>query len=86
MDLRGRLDEVLQVGAGKEVAEVYEFAVVLILDCMLLVDVDVVQVIGHTIDEAPTILATANLLAIHNDVLLGANDSEGDDALRRINT
>lgn len=32
VDLCGRLDQVLQVGAGKEVAEVYEFAVVLVLD------------------------------------------------------
>ena len=32
VDLRGRLDQVLQVGTGKEVAEVDEFAVVLVLD------------------------------------------------------
>lgn len=34
VDLRGRLDQVLQVGAGEEVAEVDEFAVVLVLDCL----------------------------------------------------
>jgi hypothetical protein len=33
VDLCGGLDEVLQVGAGKEVAEVYEFTVSLVLDC-----------------------------------------------------
>jgi hypothetical protein len=33
VDLRGRLDEVLQVCAGEEVAEVDKFAVGLVLDC-----------------------------------------------------
>jgi hypothetical protein len=33
VDLCGRLDEVLQVGAGEEVAEVYEFAMGFVLDC-----------------------------------------------------
>jgi hypothetical protein len=37
VDLCGRLDQVLQVGAGEEVAEVDEFAVVLVLDCGVLV-------------------------------------------------
>jgi hypothetical protein len=37
VDLCGRLDEVLQVGASEEVAEVDEFAVGLILDCNRLV-------------------------------------------------
>jgi hypothetical protein len=32
VDLCGRLDQVLQVGAGEEVTEVDEFAVVLVLD------------------------------------------------------
>jgi hypothetical protein len=36
VDLRGGLDEVLQVGTGKEVTEVDEFAVGLILDCKML--------------------------------------------------
>jgi hypothetical protein len=33
VDLRSGFDEVLQMGAGEEVAEVDEFAVCLILDC-----------------------------------------------------
>jgi hypothetical protein len=37
MDLCGRLNQVLQVGAGEEVAEVDEFAVVLVLDWCVLV-------------------------------------------------
>jgi hypothetical protein len=36
VDLCGRLDQVLQVGAGEEVAEVDEFAVVLILNWEML--------------------------------------------------
>jgi len=32
VDLCGRLDQVLQVGAGEEVTKVDEFAVVLVLD------------------------------------------------------
>ena len=39
VDLRRRLDQVLQVGAGEEVAEVDEFAVVLILNYDVLVHV-----------------------------------------------
>jgi hypothetical protein len=33
VDLRSGFDEVLQVSAGEEVAEVHKLAVVLILDC-----------------------------------------------------
>ena len=32
VDLRGGFDEVLEMGAGEEVSEVHEFAVVLVLD------------------------------------------------------
>ena len=35
VDLRSGLDQVLQVRAGEEVAEIDEFAVVLVLDCTL---------------------------------------------------
>ena len=65
MDLRCRLDEVLKVGAEQEVSEVDEFAVVLVLD----------------VDDAPPVLASTNLLAVDNDRLLGANNSEGDQVL-----
>lgn len=33
VDLGGSFDEVLEMGAGEEVAEVDKFAVVLVLDC-----------------------------------------------------
>ena len=46
----------------QEVTRVDEFAVVLILD----------------VDDAPSVLAAADLLAIDDDALLGANDSEGN--------
>ena len=70
VDLRGRLDEVLQVRAGEEVAEVYEFAVILVLDCRLLMIIVVAHAICRTIDKAPTVLATADLLAVDDNVLL----------------
>lgn len=37
-----------------------------------------------TVDDAPSVLAAADLLAIDNDGLLGANDGERDDALQSI--
>lgn len=51
--------------AEEEVPQVDELAVVLILD----------------VDNAPPVLTTADLLAIDNDGLLGADNSEGDQAL-----
>jgi hypothetical protein len=65
VDLAGGLDQVLQVGAGEEVAEVDELAVSLVLD----------------VDHAPAVLATADLLAVDDDGLLTADDGEGDDLL-----
>lgn len=66
MDLRRRLDQVLEVGAEQKVPEVDEFAVVLILD----------------VDDAPPVLASADLLAIDNDGLFRADNGEGDQILR----
>lgn len=65
VDLRRRLDQVLEVGAEKKVSEVDELAVGLVLD----------------IDNSPPVLAAANLLAIDNDGLLGTNDGKGDQIL-----
>lgn len=59
------LDEVLQVGPEQEVPQVDELAVVLVLD----------------VDNAPSVLATTDLLAVDDDVLLGADDSEGNEVL-----
>jgi hypothetical protein len=65
VDLAGGFDQVLQVGAGEEVAEGDEFAVVFIFD----------------VDDAPAVLASANLLSVDNDGPLAADDGERDDIL-----
>lgn len=65
MDLGGGLNEILQMGAGEEVAEVDELAVILIFD----------------VDDTPAVLASTDLLASNNDGLLGSDNSEWDDVL-----
>lgn len=87
VDLRCGLDEVLQVGAGEEVAEVDEFAVVLVLDYR-----DVSNCVGKlemvilAIDNAPAVLSAADLLATNHDGLLGADHGEWDHGLHFIST
>lgn len=68
VDLAGGLNQVLQVGAGQEVAQVDELAVVLVLD----------------VDDTPAVLAAANLLAVDNDGLLTADNGEGDNVLQKM--
>jgi hypothetical protein len=51
VNLRCCLNQVLEMGAGKEVSEIDEFAVVLILN----------------IDNSPSVLTTADLLASDDD-------------------
>ena len=68
MRLRGRLDEVLQVSAEQEVPEVHKLAVVLVLN----------------VDDAPSVLATTDLLAVDNDVLLRADNGKGDTVLLQL--
>lgn len=65
VDLRGGVDEILKVGAGKEVAEVDEFAVLLVLD----------------INGSPAVLATADSLAIHVDVAFASDNGKRNDGL-----
>lgn len=65
VDLRSGLNQVLEMGAGEEVSEVDEFTVVLILN----------------VDDSPSVLAAANLLASNNDRLLRTNNREWDDVL-----
>ena len=65
MDLRSRLDEILQVSASEEISEVDEFAVSLIFD----------------IDRSPAVLTTADSLTVHVDVVLATDNGEGDDGL-----
>lgn len=47
VDLRSGFDQVLEMGAGEEISEVDEFAVVLVLD----------------VDNSPSVLASTDLLA-----------------------
>ena len=67
VDLRCCLDQVLEMGAGEEVSEVDEFAVVLVLD----------------VDDSPSVLTSTDLLAANDDGLLGADNSKRDDVLDR---
>jgi hypothetical protein len=65
VDLRGGLDKILEVSSQEEVSERHKFAMALIL----------------YIDDSPTILTSAHLLAIDNDGLLRTDDSEWNKAL-----
>jgi len=65
VDLRGGFDEVLEMGAEHEVAQEDEFAVVLVLD----------------VDDAPAVLATSDLLAIDDDVLLRSDNRKRNQVL-----
>jgi hypothetical protein len=68
VDLRSGLDEVLQVGAGEEVAEVDEFAVALVLDWEALAAcLRGTRSRDHTVDDAPLVLAAANVPTVHDD-------------------
>ena len=68
VDLRGGLDEVLEMGAGEEVTEVDEFAVGLVLDCKVLAKESRTETTRqHTVDDTPLVLATTNVPTVHND-------------------
>lgn len=67
VDLGGGVDQVLKVGAGEKVAEVDEFAVLLVLD----------------VDRSPSVLAATDGLAVHVDVALTSDNGKGDDGLER---
>lgn len=68
VDLRCCFDQILEVGTGKEVSEVDEFAVVLVLN----------------IDDSPSVLTSPDLLASHDDRLFRSDNSEGDNVLNII--
>lgn len=65
VNLGRRLDEVLQVCPGEEIAEEDKLAVVLVLD----------------VDDAPAVLTASDLAAGHDDGLLRTYDRKGDDVL-----
>lgn len=68
VDLAGGFNKILKVGAGQEVAEVYEFAVVLVFN----------------VDHAPAILSAADLFSVDNNVLLASDDGKWDDILHSV--
>ena len=63
VDLARGLNEILQMGAGEEVAEVDELAMGLILD----------------VDDAPSVGTTTDSSAINGDVLLASDHGKGHD-------
>jgi len=65
VDLCGRLNQVLQMCAREEVAELHEFAVSFVLD----------------VDDAPFVGAGADYFAVYGHCLFGADDCEGDAVL-----
>ncbi len=65
VDLRSGLNQILEMSPQEEVSEIHKFAVVLVLN----------------IDDAPPVLAAADLLAVDNDGLFGSNDGEGNQTL-----
>lgn len=65
MNLRGSLDQVLEVSPGEEVPERDELAVGLILN----------------IHDPPAVLASADRLAVNEDVTLGTDDSQRNHVL-----
>lgn len=64
--LTGRFDQILQVGTCQKVTQVDEFAVVLILN----------------VDYAPSVLATANLLAVDIHCSFTATNGKRNNRLR----
>lgn len=65
MYLTGGFDQVLEVSAGKEVAEIDKFAVVFVFN------------VYHT----PAVLTAADLLSVDDDRLLTADNSKRNDIL-----
>jgi hypothetical protein len=65
VDLGRRLDQILKVCSQEEVPQVDKLAVVLVFD----------------VDDAPSVLATSDLVTIYDDGLLGSYDGEGNQIL-----
>lgn len=66
MNLARGLDQILEMSAEEEIAEIDEFAVVLVFN----------------IDDAPAILSTPDLAAIDSHRLLRTNDREWNETLQ----
>ena len=61
MNLRSRLDQILQMSPRQEISQRHEFAVVLVFH----------------VDDAPAILAAPDLTPVDDNGVLGADDCEG---------
>lgn len=61
MDLRGRLDQILEMCPCQEISQRHEFAMVLVF----------------YIDDAPAVLAAPDLTPVDDNGVLGADDGEG---------
>jgi hypothetical protein len=68
VDLGGGFDQVLEVGAGKEVSQVDEFAVIFVFD----------------VHDAKLVGTGTNYLAFDVEGLFGADDGEWNSVLRGI--
>lgn len=87
VDLGSGFDEILQVGAGQEIAEIDEFTMVLILHYESISKCCFTKFDNmHTVDNAPSVLAAADLLSIHNDGLLRSNNGKRKDTLCNVST
>lgn len=66
MDLRSTLNKVLQMRAGEKVTQIDELAVFWVF----------------YVDDAPSILAAADLMAVDSNVLLRPNNRKRDETLQ----
>jgi hypothetical protein len=56
------------MGAGKEVAEIYEFAVGFVLDYReSVISLAIIEFVTRTVDDAPLVLAAANVPSVHHN-------------------
>jgi hypothetical protein len=68
VNLRCGLNQILEMGTGEEVSEIDEFAVALVFN----------------VDDAPSVLAAADLLASNNNRFLGTNNCEWNNVLEML--
>jgi hypothetical protein len=84
VDLRCGFNEVLEVGASEKVAKVDEFAMVLVLDYQMSACISASVRLDITIDDAPAVLAAADLLACNDNRLLGTYNGKWNEILNPV--
>lgn len=65
VDLGGGFNQILEMSSEEKITQIDKLAVVLVFD----------------VDDAPSVLTAADLLAINHDGLLGTDNGEGNEAL-----